>query len=419
MRAVWSVVNTPDARTWRQIYKGLQLLDVLVRHGSERVIDDVRQQLFRIKALLHFEHAESARDQGAGIRDAAKKLISLLDDTALLRDERRKARALAKKVVGMSSDGSNFSGAGAGLSNSNFHDESPRRNGGGGNSGDNAWSARGGSHNEDTEDNHDYFSSSSTHTSAATDHYVPKAHASDLSARHTSRAAVRKGGRAHASTEADDEAFAAPATDVDADFFGSAFAAAAPAPHATTDDLDFGPPVSAPARMPIPVSVPISAPRMQVNVRPQAVAVVAPPAASFDPFNYSGQGQSQGSSATRVVAPELDFFSTPAPSTAPIAAAAAAAVEFDPFGFSGGGGGGGATASHLVPVHGASNPFANNARMAPALTSPSSDFGTFSSAAPAGLVDSDVDRLVSFDKLSLKGGGESVVSHYNFHHEIF
>ena len=403
MRAVWSVVNTPDARTWKQIYKGLQLLDVLVRHGSERVIDDVRQQLFRIKALLHFEHAENARDQGAGIRDAAKKLIALLDDTALLRDERRKARALAKKVVGMSSDGSNFSGAGAGLSNSNFHDESPRRNGGGGGSGgDNAWSARGGSHNEDTEDNHDYYSSS-THSAAATDHYVPKAHASDLSARHTSRAAVRKGGRAHASTEADDEAFAAPAaTDVDADFFGSAFAAA-PAPLAQplaqTDDLDFGPPVSAPARVPVPVSVPISAPRMQVNVRPQAVAVVASVAAtSFDPFNYSGQGHgsSSSSAATRVVSPELDFFSTPAPSTAPIAAAAAAA-DFDPFGFGG---------SVAPPVRGAANPFANNAHMAPALASPSSDFGTFSSAAPAGLVDSDVDRLVSFDKLSLKGGGE-------------
>ncbi|EPE09552.1 golgi family to endosome transport protein [Ophiostoma piceae UAMH 11346] len=42
------------AEEWRQIYKSLQLLEFLIKHGSERVIDDARSHLTLLKMLRQF-----------------------------------------------------------------------------------------------------------------------------------------------------------------------------------------------------------------------------------------------------------------------------------------------------------------------------------------------------------------------------
>lgn len=54
-----------EASEWRQIYKALQLLEYLVKNGSERVIDDARSHLSMIKILRSFHYIdEKAKDQG-------------------------------------------------------------------------------------------------------------------------------------------------------------------------------------------------------------------------------------------------------------------------------------------------------------------------------------------------------------------
>ena len=40
-----------EAHDWRQIYKALQLLEYIVKNGSERVVDEARAHLSTIKIL--------------------------------------------------------------------------------------------------------------------------------------------------------------------------------------------------------------------------------------------------------------------------------------------------------------------------------------------------------------------------------
>lgn len=93
------------ANEWRQIYKSLQLLEYLIRNGSERIIDDIRGNLSLIQMLKSFHYIDSkGRDQGINVRNRAKTLIALLNDDAMIRSERKKARATAKKFGGVSSN---------------------------------------------------------------------------------------------------------------------------------------------------------------------------------------------------------------------------------------------------------------------------------------------------------------------------
>lgn len=92
------------ANEWRQIYKLLELLEYLIKNGSERIIDDVRANLLLIQMLKLFHYIDSkGRDQGINVRNRAKTLINLLNDDALIRLERKKSRANAKKFGGVSS----------------------------------------------------------------------------------------------------------------------------------------------------------------------------------------------------------------------------------------------------------------------------------------------------------------------------
>ena len=104
MRAVWEALNL-NIKTWRQVYKGLELLEVLIKSGSERCVDDARDHIFRIRSLTDYSHMENGRDQGAGIREIAKRLVELLNDTERLREERKKSKELSAKLVGISNDG--------------------------------------------------------------------------------------------------------------------------------------------------------------------------------------------------------------------------------------------------------------------------------------------------------------------------
>lgn len=76
---------------WRQIYKALQLLDYLIKHGSERFIDDTRNSINLIRILETFHYIDSqGRDQGINVRTRVKALIELLSDDNKIRAERKR-----------------------------------------------------------------------------------------------------------------------------------------------------------------------------------------------------------------------------------------------------------------------------------------------------------------------------------------
>lgn len=91
------------ASEWRQIYKSLILLEFLVKHGSERFVDDARNNSTLVARLKSFQYIDSKGvDQGRNIRNRAKLLMALLNDENKIRSERKKARENSKKFKGVS-----------------------------------------------------------------------------------------------------------------------------------------------------------------------------------------------------------------------------------------------------------------------------------------------------------------------------
>lgn len=98
------------AEEWRQIYKALQLLEFLIKHGSERVIDDARGHISLLKMLRQFHFIDqNGKDQGINVRNRAKELADLLSDVDRIRTERKKARATKNKYTGVEG-GATFGG---------------------------------------------------------------------------------------------------------------------------------------------------------------------------------------------------------------------------------------------------------------------------------------------------------------------
>ncbi|TFY73954.1 hypothetical protein EWM64_g10058, partial [Hericium alpestre] len=114
MPCIYSQFMEKEARQWRHIYKALQLLEYLVKNGSERVIDDARSHISTIKMLRSFHYIDDkGKDQGINVRNRSREIVELLSDVEKIRQERRKAKANRSKYIGTGSDGMSFSSAGA------------------------------------------------------------------------------------------------------------------------------------------------------------------------------------------------------------------------------------------------------------------------------------------------------------------
>jgi len=97
---------------WRVVYKTLNLLDYIVRNGSERVIEDCRDHMRDLKALQKFEYVDpEGKDTGINVREKAKQLHELLSNEEVLTQEREKAKANRNKFSGTSSADMGVEGA--------------------------------------------------------------------------------------------------------------------------------------------------------------------------------------------------------------------------------------------------------------------------------------------------------------------
>jgi epsin len=124
-RIMWENVETQRPSAWRVIFKGLTLLEHLVKNGSERCVDDARNHGHVLRKLQQFNYYEGTIDRGLGVREKTKQLTELLGDNDRIREERQKAKKLREKFQGKSAAAS---GGG----------------GGGGYSGGDGWSSSGG-----------------------------------------------------------------------------------------------------------------------------------------------------------------------------------------------------------------------------------------------------------------------------------
>ncbi|KAJ8081129.1 Epsin-3, clathrin recruitment and traffic between the Golgi and endosome [Marasmius tenuissimus] len=133
MPSIYGRFMEKEARQWRQIYKSLQLLEYLIKHGSERVVDDARAHISTIKMLRNFHYIDDkGKDQGINVRNRAKEIVELLSDVEKIRAERRKAKANKNKYTGQGSDGMSFgSGSYGGFGNDSGYGGSSSNYGGG------------------------------------------------------------------------------------------------------------------------------------------------------------------------------------------------------------------------------------------------------------------------------------------------
>ncbi|KAI9670217.1 MAG: Epsin-3, clathrin recruitment and traffic between the Golgi and endosome [Alyxoria varia] len=101
MPMIYKRFTEKTAEEWRQIYKALQLLEFLIKHGSERVIDDARSHLSLLRMLRQFHYIDqNGKDQGINVRNRAKELAELLSNVDTIRTERKKARTTRNKYGG-------------------------------------------------------------------------------------------------------------------------------------------------------------------------------------------------------------------------------------------------------------------------------------------------------------------------------
>lgn len=102
MPMIYRRFTEKSAEEWRQIYKALQLLEFLIKNGSERVVDDARSHLSLLRMLRQFHYIDqNGKDQGVNVRNRSAELVKLLSDNDLIRAERKKARQNRNKFSGI------------------------------------------------------------------------------------------------------------------------------------------------------------------------------------------------------------------------------------------------------------------------------------------------------------------------------
>lgn len=154
-RLMWEAIDGRPA-AWRVVFKGLTLCEHLVKHGSERCVDDARYHSHQLRSLEKFNFYEGTVDRGIGVREKAKQIVELLGDDERIRDERNKAKALREKFGG-TGDMGGISSGGGGSSGASDRYSGFGNSGGGGYGGDKGvGSSYGGSGSAGANDTHGF-----------------------------------------------------------------------------------------------------------------------------------------------------------------------------------------------------------------------------------------------------------------------
>ncbi|EPS68369.1 hypothetical protein M569_06399, partial [Genlisea aurea] len=112
MTVIWKRIND-TGKNWRHVYKGLVVLEYLVAHGSERVIDDIREHAYQISTLSDFQYIDSSgSDQGNSVRKKSQSLVVLVNDKERVQEVRQKAAVNRDKFHGSQGGGMYRPGSG-------------------------------------------------------------------------------------------------------------------------------------------------------------------------------------------------------------------------------------------------------------------------------------------------------------------
>ncbi|KAJ8251403.1 hypothetical protein GJAV_G00220970 [Gymnothorax javanicus] len=89
-------------KNWRHVYKALILLEYLIKTGSDRVSKHCRENIVVLQTLRDFQHIDrDGRDQGAIVRDRARRVVALLRDEDKLKRARSQSLKASERAVTM------------------------------------------------------------------------------------------------------------------------------------------------------------------------------------------------------------------------------------------------------------------------------------------------------------------------------
>ncbi|KAK5883305.1 hypothetical protein CesoFtcFv8_019648 [Champsocephalus esox] len=87
MTMLWRRLN--DDKNWRHIHKSLTLLEYLLKTGDDRVLLQMKDNIYIVKALTEYRFIEKdGKDQGGNVREKAKVVLVLMEDDDKLKEER-------------------------------------------------------------------------------------------------------------------------------------------------------------------------------------------------------------------------------------------------------------------------------------------------------------------------------------------
>ncbi|KAM5134798.1 epsin-3 [Mantella aurantiaca] len=98
MMMVWRRLND-SGKNWRHVYKGLTLLDYLIKNGSNKVVQESQENVIAVQTLKDFQFFDrDGRDQGINVREKAKVIVALLKDDERLKQERVQAQTTRRRL---------------------------------------------------------------------------------------------------------------------------------------------------------------------------------------------------------------------------------------------------------------------------------------------------------------------------------
>eukprot|EP01018_Ginkgo_biloba_P022187 Gb_20890 [translate_table: standard] len=93
-----------DTKRWREPFKALVLLEYLLTHGPESLAPEFRSDNDVIVQLTLFQYVDDRGfDWGQSVRRKAERILELLSQEKLLKEERNRARKLSREIRGFGS----------------------------------------------------------------------------------------------------------------------------------------------------------------------------------------------------------------------------------------------------------------------------------------------------------------------------
>ena len=81
MQHLWKKLASKP-KDWRRIYKALHVMEYLIKNGAPRCIQEIKDEMFKIRSFQDFSYNDNGTDRGSGLRDKARAVCELLSVSA-------------------------------------------------------------------------------------------------------------------------------------------------------------------------------------------------------------------------------------------------------------------------------------------------------------------------------------------------